>query len=156
MDESGAYDAGDALALYNQLPTGVSHTEVPLNYTDYDTEKGKYEDYWYMILPNDEYRTAHSDKKMKVRMVYYVITYDPRLTLVNSGMPKYFSIVKNNITAVFDNFSFAPNKKYKLRLQPGVTSAKFEVTVVDGWDTPLTLDPEVVDWYTTTKEFNVE
>ena len=156
VDESGAYDAGDALVLYNQLPKGVSHTEVPLNYTNYDTEKGKYEDYWYMILPNDEYRTAHSDKKMKVRMVYYVITYDERLTLVKAGYPMYFSIVKNDVTAVFDSFSFEPNKKYKLRLQPGLTSCKFEVTMVDGWDTPITIDPEVVDWYSTPIEFDVE
>ena len=155
-DDDGDMDETDALALYNQLPKGVSHDEVPLNYTDYDTENDKYEDYYYMVLPNDEYRAAHSDKKMTVRIVYYVITYDERLTLVKTGMPKYFSIVKNDITATFGNFSLEPNKKYKLRLQPGLTSAKFEVTVVDGWDTPLTLDPEVVDWYETPKEYNVE
>ena len=109
-----------------------------------------------MVLPNDEYRAGNPSKKMTVRMVYYVITYDERLTLVKTNMPKYFSIVKNDITATFDNFSFAPNKKYKLRLQPGLTSAKFEVTVVDEWDTPLTLDPEVVDWYETPIEYNVE
>jgi len=160
VDDNGTYDAGDARALFNELPMGVSHTEVPLDYTNWDPSAndgaGAFEYKYRMVLPNDEYRAAHSGEKMTVRMVYYVITYDQRLTLVNSGMPKYFSIVKNDITAVFDNFSFAPNKKYKLRLQPGVTSAKFEVTVVDGWDTPMTLDPEVVDWYTTTKEFNVE
>ena len=156
QDDDGDVDADDALVLYNQLPKGVSHTEVPLNYTNYDTEAGKYEDYYYMVLPNDEYRTSHPTEKMTVRMVYYVITYDERLTLVKTGYPKYFSIVKNNITAVFDNFSFAPNKKYKLRLQPGLTSAKFEVTMVDDWDTPLTLDPEVVDWYETPIEYDVE
>lgn len=156
VDENGEYDADDALALYNQLPKGVSHTEVPLNYTNYDSEKGKYEDYWYMVLPNDEYRTANPAKKIQVRMVYYVITYDTRLTLVKTGYPKYFSIVKNNITATFDSFSFAPNKKYKLLMQPGLTSCKFEVTMVDGWDTPITIDPEVVDWYSTPIEYNVE
>lgn len=155
-DVDGDIDEEDALALYNKLPKGVSHTEVPLNYTNYDTEAGKYEDYYYMVLPNDEYRTSHPTEKMTVRMVYYVITYDERLTLVKTGYPKYFSIVKNNITAVFDNFSFAPNKKYKLRLQPGLTSAKFEVTMVDDWDTPLTLDPEVVDWYETPIEYDVK
>lgn len=155
-DDDGDMDEKDALALYNKLPKGVSHDEVPLNYTDYDTENDKYKEYYYMVLPNDEYRAAHSDKKMKVRMVYYVITYDERLTLVKTDMPKYFSIVKNDITATFDNFSFAPNKKYKLRLQPGLTSAKFEVTMVDDWDTPLTLDPEVVDWYETPIEYDVK
>ncbi len=156
VDESGEFDAGDALALFNQLPKGVSHTEVPLNNTAYDPESDTYEDYFYMVLPNDEYRAVHSTEKMKVRMVYYVITYDERLTLVNPGRPRYFSIVKNDVTAEFDEFSLAPNKKYKLRLQPGLTSVKFEVTAVDGWDTPLTLDPEVVDWYTKTMEFNVK
>lgn len=156
VNEDGVFDATDALALFNQLPMGVSHTEVPLNYTAYDEETGKYADYYYMVLPNDEYRATHSTEKMTVRMVYYVITYDERLTLVNANRPKFFSIVKNDITATFDTFSFAPNKKYKLRLQPGLTTVKFEVTMVDGWDTPLTLDPEVVDWYTTTTEFNVE
>lgn len=156
MDEDGDIDEEDALALYNKLPKGVSHTEVPLNYTDYDTENDKYEEYYYMVLPNDEYRAGNPSKKMTVNMVYYVITYDERLTLVKTDMPKYFSIVKNDITATFDNFSFAPNKKYKLRLQPGLTSAKFEVTVVDDWDTPLTLDPEVVDWYETPIEYDVE
>lgn len=156
QDDDGDVDADDALAIYNQLPKGVSHTEVPLNYTNYDSEKGKYEDYWYMVLPNDEYRAAHSSEKIQVRMVYYVITYDERLTLVKTGYPKYFSIVKNEITATFDSFSFEPNKKYKLLMQPGLTSCKFEVTMVDGWDTPITIDPEVVDWYSTPIEYNVE
>ena len=156
QDEDGDLDADDALALYNQLPSGVSHTEVPLDHTNWDAEAGKYEYKYYMVLPNDEYRTTHPAEKMKVRMVYYVITYDSRLTLVKTGYPKYFSIVKNDITATFDTFSLAPNKKYKLLLQPGLTSAKFTVTVVDDWDTPLTLDPEVVDWYSTPIEYDVE
>lgn len=147
MDEDGDMDAEDALALYNLLPMGVSHEEVPLYYET---------DYYYMVLPNKEYRDDTPSDKMKVHMVYYVITYDERLSLVKAGYPKYFSIVKNDITATFDAFSFEPNKKYKLRLQPGLTSAKFEVTVVDGWDTPLTLDPIVVDWYSTPIEYNVE
>ncbi len=147
MDEDGDVDAADALALYNLLPKGVSHEEVPLYYET---------DHYYMVLPNKEYRDANPSKNMKVRIVYYVITYDERLTLVKTGYPKFFSIVKNDITATFDTFSFEPNKKYKLRLQPGLTSAKFEVTAVDGWDTPLTIDPEVVDWYETPIEYNVE
>lgn len=160
VDVSGAYDAGDALELFNRLPTGVSHTEVPLDYTNWDPaandSAGAFEYKYRMVLPNDEYRAAHSDEKMTVRMVYYVITYDERLTLVKTNRPRYFSIVKNDITATFDTFSFAPNKKYKLLLQPGLTTAKFTVTMVDGWDTPLTLDPEVVDWYTKATELEVE
>lgn len=160
IDGSGTYDAGDALALFNELPMGVSHTEVPLDYTNWDPSAnngaGAFEYKYRMVLPNDEYRALHPTEKMTVRMVYYVITYDERLTLVPATRPRYFSIVKNDITATFDTFSFKANKKYKLLLQPGLTTAKFEVTAVDGWDTPLTLDPEVVDWYTKSTELEVE
>ena len=149
QDDDGDEDADDALALFNQLPKGVSHEEVALSDQD---------EHYYMVLPNKEWcdAPANSSDKMKVHIVYYVITYDPRLELVKTGYPKYFSIVKNDITATFDSFVLEPNKKYKLRLQPGVTSAKFEVTMVDGWDTPLTLTPEVVDWYETPIELDVQ
>ena len=157
QNHDGVENEADALALFNQLPKGVSHTEVALNNTEYDAVADAYKYKYYMVVPNKEYREAHpTTSAVKVRMVYYVITYDPRLTLVKTGYPKYFSIVKNDVTATFSNFSFEANKKYKLRLQPGLTSAKFDVTVVDNWDTPLTLDPEVVDWYTTVMEYDVE
>ena len=94
---------------------------------------------------------------MQIRMVYYVITYDERLTLPKTGYPQYFSIVKNDVTATFSTaFAFEPNKKYKLRLQPGLTTVKFDVTSVDGWDTPITLNPEVIDWVTKTLEYDVK
>lgn len=141
--------ADDALALFNALPKGVSHEEVPL------LDRGEY---YYMVLPNKDYLAlpANSSQKMTVHMVYYVITYDERLELPKEGYPKYFSIVKNDVTATLQTFAFEPNKKYKLRLQPGLTTVKFEVSMVDGWDTPITLNPEVVDWVTVTKEYDVE
>lgn len=149
INEDGVTDAEDALLLFNQLPIGVSHTEVPLLYTPSGTER------YYTVIPNKGEVT--DDNPMKIRMVYYVITYDPRLTLPKDGYPKYFSIVKNDITATFSTaFAFEPNMKYKLRLMPGLTTVKFEVTAVDGWDTPITLNPEVVDWYTKTLEYDVK
>lgn len=133
QDGDGDIDADDARALFDQLPTGVSHTEVPLH--------GDEEDY-YLIIPNKEYINSHQNDLMTVRMVYYVITYDPRLTMPKDGYPKYFSIVKNDITARFSTaFAFEPNKKYKLRLQPGLTTVKFDVVSVDGWDTPNHAQP---------------
>ena len=147
QNDDDKVDAADAKQLLDKLPKGVTHTEVPLR---------NEEDYYYMVLPNKGYIADHPTEKMKVHMVYYVITYDERLTLPKTGYPKYFSIVKNDVTATFDTFAFEANKKYKLRLQPGLTTVKFEVTVVDGWDTPITLNPEVVDWYTVTREYDVE
>ena len=141
-------DAADALLLFNGLPLGVSHTEVSLYAED---------DFFYMVIPNKKYITDNPSEPMKVRMVYYVITYDERLELTKTDYPKYFSIVKNDITATFStSFAFEPNKQYKLLLQPGVTTVKFTVTSVDGWDTPITLNPEGVDWYTKPIEFTVE
>ena len=147
LTKDDSRSAEEALELFNQLPTGVSHTEMPLR---------NEADYYYMVIPNKKYITDHPLDVMKVRMVYYVITYDERLELPKDGYPQYFSIVKNDITATLNGFAFEPNKKYKLRLQPGLTTVKFEVSSVEGWDTPITLNPEVTEWYVKTKEFNVE
>ncbi len=148
QDGDDDVDATDALALFNQLPTGVTHTEVSLNDED---------DVCYAVIPNKSYLDSHPDDPMQIRMVYYVITYDERLTLPKTGYPQYFSIVKNDVTATFSTaFAFEPNKKYKLRLQPGLTTVKFDVTSVDGWDTPITLNPEVIDWVTKTLEYDVK
>ena len=152
MDGDEDTDADDALALFNELPMGVSHAEVPL------LQAGTSEDFYYMVMPNKEYMgSASPDDVFTVRMVYYVITYDARLELPPSGHPKYFSIVENDVTARFSTaFAFEPNRKYKLRLQPGLTTVKFDVTSVEGWDTPITLNPEVVDWVTVTREYDVK
>ncbi len=138
--------AAEARALFDQLPEGVRKAEQPL----------RTEDYYYMVIPNKEYMDAHSSARMQIRMVYYVITHDEELLDVNEGCPKYFSIVKNDVTATFSSaFSFEANKKYKIRLMPGLMSVKFEVVSVDDWDTPISVNPKVVDWVTVTKEYDV-
>lgn len=138
-------DAATALTNFNALPTGVTNTEKSL----FDDAN-----FYYMLIPNKEFITDNPTIPMKVHMVYYVITYDPSLKLNN---PKYYSIVKNDILATFSSsFAFEPNKSYKLVLMPGVTTVKFRVEVADGWETPMVMDPVVIDWYVETNEYNVE
>ncbi len=132
-------DEATALTNFEALPEGVTHTERSLFAQD---------DFFYMVIPNKKYITDNPADLMKVRMVYYVITYDPQLTLNN---PKYYSIVKNDVTVTFSNaFVFEANKAYNLRLQPGLTTVKFTVLSVDDWETPITLNPIVLDWQTKT------
>lgn len=128
--------------LFDELPKGVTHTEVSLF---------EQPDFYYLVIPNKGYVT---DDPMKVNIVYHVITYDPNLKLNN---PPYCSIVKNDITASFsDSFAFEPNKQYKLRLLLGLTTVKFELEVADEWDSPIVMDPVVIDWHVEKREFNVE
>ena len=135
----------EAQDAFKALPKGVTHTEQPL-FND--------KDFYYLVLPNKQYITDHPDNPMKVHMVYYVITFDPNLVL---NTPRYFSIVKNDITATFSSaFAFEPNKQYKFVLQPGLTTVKFKVEVAEGWDVPVVMDPVVMDWKIETKEYNVE
>lgn len=137
-------DAATAKDNFLALPTGVTHTEQPL-FDDTDE--------FLMVIPNKDYITAHPADVMKVHIVYYVITYDPNLTLNN---PKYYSIVKNDILATFSSsFSFEPNKQYKLVLMPGLTTVKFQLSVADEWETPIVMDPVVIDWFVSKKEYNV-
>ena len=136
-------NAADAKTLFDALPRGVTHTEQSL-FNDDET--------YYLVIPNKKHIADHSDDVMKIHMVYDVITYDPNLKL---NTPQYFSIVKNDITATFSSaFAFEANKSYKLRLQPGLTTVKFEVAVGE-WDTPITLDPLVIDWQIETHEYNI-
>lgn len=136
-------DAADALTDFEALPTGVTHTERSLFIS---------EDTYYLVIPNKGQVTT--DTPMKIRMVYYVITYDPQLKL---NTPKYYSIVKNDVTATFSTaFAFEANKSYKLRLQPGLTTVKFEVEEIDEWGRSVLLDAVVKDWVVETHEYNVE
>ena len=145
FDGDGDFDTDDARERFNSLPPGVSHTERSL------FDDG---DFYFMVIPNKTYITDHPTDVMKVHMVYYVITYDPNLTL---NSPSYYSIVKNDILATFtSSFSFEPNKQYKLLLMPGLTTVKFQLSVADEWDTPVVVDPVVIDWYVEKKEFDVE
>ena len=140
VDTDGDTEA--AKTNFDALPTGVTHTEVPL------LNDGTFQ---FMVIPTNDYINA--SHPTTVRMVYYVITYDTNLTL---NTPKFYSIVENDITATFDNFAFEGGKSYQLRLQPGLTTVKFEVSV-DDWETPITLTPMVVEWNSkTVGEYNLD
>ena len=131
-----------AFAKLQRLPIGVTDEEESLLAKD---------DASFLVIPNKDYV---DDNPMKVHIVYYVITYDQNLKLND---PQYLSIVENDITATFSNaFSFAPNTQYKLRLLLGLTTVKFELEKVDGWETPLDMDPVVIDWHIERKEIDIE
>ena len=90
-----------------------------------------------------------------VHVVYHVVTFDPNLTL--NAVP-YFSDVTNDITATLGNatFKFEPNKQYKLVLNLGLTSAKFEISVLNDAGEYILLSSVVKEWDVNTKEVNVE
>ena len=92
---------------------------------------------------------------ISVHVVYHVVTFDPNLTL---NEPKYYSDVTNNITASLGapSFKFEPNKQYKLVLNLGLTSAKFEVSVLNENGEWILLSAVVKDWDEKTAEVNVE
>ena len=102
-----------------------------------------------MFLPTED------TQDITVKAVYHVITYDPKLTL---NSPKFYSIVENDITATMNNsaFKFEPNKQYKIVLNLGLTSVKFEVYELDDFGEWILLSAVVKDWDTETKEVNVE
>lgn len=92
---------------------------------------------------------------ISVTAVYHVVTFDPNLTLNN---PKFYSNVTNNITAELGNtdFKFEPNKQYKILLNLGITSVKFEVSVLDENGEWILLSAVVKEWDLITKEVDVE
>ena len=103
----------------------------------------------YLFCPT----TTTSD--ITIRTKYYVVTYDPSLTL---NTHKYYSIVKNDITASLGNssFRFEPNKQYKIVLNLGLTSVKFEVYVLDESGEYILLSAVVKEWDLRTIEADVE
>ena len=116
---AGSYDsADDAEADFLLLPPGVTKTPQSLFADD--------DDQYRLVLP------GNAEEQLTVRIVYYVVTYDPRLTL---NTPRYFSIVRNEITqSAAQSVKFEPNKQYTLRLLLGLTTVKFLVESVEGWD----------------------
>ena len=137
--------AEQALADVEALPKGVTNSETALTKDP--------EQYW-LLVPTNGYMADGGTKRMTVRMVYYVITYDERLTM---NTPRYISIVKNDVSYTFDEtFTLEPGKYYKLLLQPGLTTVKFTLSVGEEWDSPIMLNPVVTDWYVSVvKEFEV-
>ncbi len=96
-----------------------------------------------------------AESAISVTAVYHVVTFDPNLTLNN---PKFYSNVTNNITATLGNtdFKFEPNKQYKILLNLGITSVKFEVYVLDESGEYILLSAVVKEWDIVTKEVDVE
>ena len=131
-------DAAAALERFDGLPAGVVDADNVL-LAEGNTSR--------LVMP-----TA-VEEPLQVRVVYYVITYDERLTL---NSPKYFSIVKNDITqSTSTRLKFEPNKIYTLRLLLGLTTVKFDVSVGD-WAVPIMLNPVVRDPDIDTRELVVQ
>ena len=137
-------DAADAKNDFDALLSGVvSNVEqqLPANYP------------MFMFPPTTALPAAQHD--IEVRAKYYVLTYDENLTL---NSPKYYSVVKNDITATLDNddFTFEPGKQYKIVLNLGLTSAKFDVYVLDDSGEYILLSAVVKEWDLKTVEANVQ
>ena len=97
---------------------------------------------------------AGTSKALNVRLVYRVVTYDANLVLNN---PKYYSVVQNDITATLASaFTWEPNKKYKILMEPGLTSAKFTLAEIDEWGQIIIISSVVKEWDTVTKEVDIE
>lgn len=96
---------------------------------------------------------AGTSKALNVRLVYRVVTYDANLVLNN---PKYYSVVQNDITATLASaFTWEPNKKYKILMEPGLTSAKFTLAEIDEWGQIIIISSVVKEWDTVTKEVDI-
>ncbi len=128
-DETGLTAAETTKAAFDAMEAGVLSSEQQLSST-YTT---------YMFPPSED------TKDITVNVVYHVVSYDDKLVLNN---PKFYSHITNNITASLGNsdFKFEPNKQYKLLLSLGVTSAKFEVYVLDDSGEYILLSAVVKEW----------
>lgn len=137
-DATGLTLLETARAGFDDMEAGVLSTEQQLS-ANYPV---------FMFPPS----TNQSD--VSITAVYHVVTFDPNLTLND---PKYYSDVTNNITASLgSNLRFDPNKQYKILLSLGVTSAKFEVSVLAENGEWILLSAVVKDWDEKTEEVNVE
>ena len=138
-DNTGLTLVETARAAFKEMEDGVTSSEQQLS-ANYST---------FMFCPS----TATS--AISVTTSYHVVTFDPNLTLNN---PKFYSDVTNNITATLDDasFRFDPNKQYKLVLNLGLTSAKFEISVLDDAGEYILLSSVVKEWDVKTTEVNVE
>ena len=134
-------DAATAKDDFDALPTGVTTTNKQLFSTAADN---------CFVFP-----PSTADQYLQARVVYYVVTYDPSLKL---NTPKYYSIVRNDITYTSPtaNVKFEPNKIYTLQLYLGLTTVKFSIDGIEDWAEPITLDGIVRDPATETHEVNVE
>jgi len=138
-DFTGLTEAETVKEAFDAMESGVTDTEAQLA-ADYAT---------LMFPPS---ATAGA---LSVRTIYHVVTYDPNLTL---NSPKFYSNVRNDITATLsdNNFRFEANKQYKLLLNLGLTSVKFDIYVLDDRGEWILLSSVVKEWDLKTIEADVK
>jgi hypothetical protein len=91
------------------------------------------------LLPNPDLPAAAAPR-LKVTIVYYTTSDDPRLVL-SGGRTRVKSTVSNTLSG----FRFERGKAYAINLLIGMTSVKFTVQV-QNWRDPITFAPMVEDW----------
>jgi len=91
------------------------------------------------LLPNSSVSTATAPK-LKVTIVYYTTSDDPRLVL-SGGRTR----VKSTVSKTLRGFIFERGKAYTINMLIGMTSVKFTVQV-QNWRDPITFAPIVDDW----------
>lgn len=133
------YDYEQAKEDFDAMEQGVTNDEQQLAATQAE----------FMFPP------SATSKDLTVQMVYHVITYDKNLVLNN---PKYYSDVTNNVTASLGSstFKWEPGKKYKILLEPGLTSAKFTLAEITEWGEVIILSSVVKEWDVVTKEVDIK
>ena len=100
------------------------------------------------LLPNTALTTAAP--KLKVTIVYYTTSDDPRLVLSGGH-----SRVKNTVAHTLPGFIFERGKAYTINMLIGMTSVKFTVQA-QNWRDPITFAPMVEDWGNTGGEINFD
>lgn len=138
-DNTGLTAAETAKEAFDEMEAGVT-----------DTERQLAADYATLMFP-----PSTTPKALSVRTIYHVVTYDPSLTLNN---PKFYSNVRNDITATLsdDDFRFEANKQYKLLLNLGLTSVKFDIYVLNDGGEWILISSVVKEWDLKTIEADVE
>ena len=138
-DDTGLTLVETARAAFDAMEEGVTATEQQLSATHSV----------YLFPP------GNVAQAISVHVVYHVVTFDPNLTL--NAVP-CFSDVTNDITATLGDasFKFEPNKQYKLVLNLGLTSAKFDVYLLNDAGEYILLSSVVKEWDVKTTEVNVE
>lgn len=136
---TGLTEAETVKEAFDNMTTGVT-----------DEEQQLAADYATLMFPPSESAGA-----LSVRTIYHVVTYDPSLTL---NAPKFYSNVTNDITATLSNsdFRFEANKHYKLLLNLGLTSVKFDIYVLNDSGEWILLSSVVKEWDLKTIEVDVE
>ena len=101
------------------------------------------------LLPNPDLPAAAAPN-LKVTIVYYTTSDDPRLVLSGGR-----SRVKSTVSKTLSGFRFERGKAYAINLLIGMTSVKFTVQV-QNWRDPITFAPIVEDWRNTGSEINFD